>query len=154
MDDGIRGGKLRAASPTAVLDAEDIERERRSAGGNDAVFANDAVLLAAADEFAREEQQRALAAVDQDQLVDGRAATGLRNIHGAAIATANHALGTLLSHSHIAGGETFLEREESTGVLAKGTDDGKNGDVLVGNGIEQPPVPLRSRRRSGRRARC
>src|SRR2546430_6071665 len=46
MDDGIRGGKLRGAGPAPVLDAEDIERQRRRADGNDAVLANDAGLFA------------------------------------------------------------------------------------------------------------
>jgi len=36
-----------------------------------------------------------------------------------------------------------------TGVLAVGADDGEDGDVLVGDGIEQPPIALRSRRESG-----
>jgi hypothetical protein len=74
----------------------------------------------------------------------------LWKVHGAAIATANHALGTLLTDGHVAGGETFLKSEEGTGVLAIGADDGKDGDVLVGDGIEKPPVALRSRSGSGR----
>ena len=150
MNDGPGGTELRAAGPTAVLDAEDLERERRSASGNDAVFADDAILLAAADEFAGEEQQRALAAVDQYQLVDGSTGGGLWKVHGAAIATANHALGTLLTDGHLACGETFLKGEEGTSVLAIGADNGEDGDVLVCDGIEEPPVALSSRSGSGR----
>jgi hypothetical protein len=54
MDDGVGGGEICAGRPAAVLDAEDIERKRLGAGGNDAVLADDAVLFAAADEFAGE----------------------------------------------------------------------------------------------------
>src|SRR5260370_316980 len=71
VDDGIRGGELRAAGPTAVLDAEDVERKRRRTDGDNAILADDAVLLAPADEFAGEEQQRTLAAIDQNKLVNG-----------------------------------------------------------------------------------
>ena len=78
----------------------------------------------------------------------------MRNVYGPAIATANHAIGTLLTDGHLAGGETFLESEKGSGVLAVGADDGEDGDVLIGDGIEEPPVTLRSRRGSGRGARC
>src|SRR5260370_3489687 len=73
MNDGIGSSELRAAGPTAVLDTEDVERERRSADGNDAVLSDNAVLLAAANEFAGEEQKRALAAINENKLVDGSA---------------------------------------------------------------------------------
>src|SRR5260370_30892098 len=73
VDDGIRGGELRAAGPTAVLDAENVKRQRSRADGNDTVLANHAVLLAAADELAGEEQHRTLAAINKNQLVDGSA---------------------------------------------------------------------------------
>src|SRR5437588_9045665 len=109
MDDGIRGGKLRGACPAAVLDAEDVKRKRRRADGNDAILADDAILLAAAHELAGEEQQRAFTAIDQYKLVHGSAGTGLRNIYRPAIATANHVLRTLLTHRYVAVGETFLE---------------------------------------------
>ena len=64
MNDGSGGAELRAAGPAAVLDAKDVERQRRSASGDDAVLADDAVLLAPAYEFAGEEQQGTLAAID------------------------------------------------------------------------------------------
>src|SRR6266852_4262035 len=153
MNDGERGRELRTAGPTAVLDAEDVERERRCASGNDAVLADDAVLLAAADQFAGEEQQRAAAAIDQEKLVDGSAGAGLGNVNGAAVATANHGFGTLLANEHLTVGETLFESEEGAGVLAEGADDGEDGDVLIGGGIKEPPVALGPRRRSGRGAR-
>jgi len=55
----------------------------------------------------------------------------------------------LLTDGHVAGGEAFLKSQEGTGVLAVGADDGEDGDVLVGDGVEQPPIALRSRRESG-----
>jgi hypothetical protein len=56
----------------------------------------------------------------------------------------------LLTDGHLACGETFLKCEERTGVLAVGADDGEDGDVLVCDGIEKPPVALRSRSGSGK----
>jgi len=53
-----------------VLDTENIEGKWVGAGSDDAIFGDDAVLLTAADELAGEEQKRALAAVDQDELID------------------------------------------------------------------------------------
>src|SRR6266481_6341836 len=152
MDDRPSGGELRTAGPSAVLDAEDIERERGRADRNDAVLADDAVLFAAADEFAREQQERALAAIDKNKLVDGSAGW-LRKVNGAAVARALHDLRALLGDSHLAGSESFFEGKEWAGVLALRTDDGKDGDVLVGNGIEEPPFALRTRALSGRRTR-
>src|ERR1700719_4237370 len=53
MHDGLRRGELRAATgPAAVLHAEDVEGQRFGANRHDAVFADDAILLAAAHEFA------------------------------------------------------------------------------------------------------
>src|SRR5260370_23564693 len=63
VDDGIRGGGLRAAGPTAVLDAGGVERKPRRTDGANAILARDPVLLSPADEFAGEEQQRTLAAI-------------------------------------------------------------------------------------------
>src|SRR5260370_6499456 len=125
VDDGIRGGELRAAGPTAVLDAEDFERKRRRADGDDAVLADDAVLLAPADEFAGEEQQRTLAAIDQNKLVDG-SASGLRNVDGPATARASQAFGALLADEHFTSGKSFLQRKEGAGVLVVGADDRKD----------------------------
>ena len=151
MDDGIGGGELCAAGPAAVLDAEYVEGKRRRADGDDAVLADDAVLLATADEFAGEEQKRALAAIDENKLVDGGAGRGLLDINGPAIARACQTFGALLVDERFASGESFLESEEGTGVLAVRTDDGKDGDVLVRDGIEKPPFPLGPRRGNSRR---
>src|SRR2546426_10175746 len=106
MDDGIRGGELRGAGPAAVLHAEDVERKRRRADGNDAVFADDAVLFASADEFTGKEQQRAAAAIDQNKLVDGSAGVVLRRIDRTTVAGALQDLCALLSDGHFAGRET------------------------------------------------
>src|SRR5260370_9914012 len=73
VDDGIRRGELRAAGPTAVLDAEHVKRKRSRADGNDTVLANDAVLLAAPHDPPAHHQHRPLAALHPNQLVDGSA---------------------------------------------------------------------------------
>ena len=118
MDDGIGGGELCAAGPAAVLDAEYVEGKRRRADGDNAVLADDAVLLAAADELAGEEQKRALAAIDENKLVDGGAGRGLLDINGPAIARACQAFGALLTNEDVTGSETFFKSEEKAGVLA------------------------------------
>src|SRR5260370_28190753 len=99
------------------------------------------VLLAPADEFAGEEQQRTLAAIDQNKLVDG-SASGLRSVDGPAIARASQTFGALLPDEHFAGGKSFLESEEETGVLVVRTDYRKNGNVFVSDRIEKPPCVL------------
>jgi len=64
MHDALRCSELRVATgPAAVLDAEHIERQRLCADRHDAILADDAVLLAAADQFAGQKQQRPLAAM-------------------------------------------------------------------------------------------
>src|SRR5207249_10045817 len=98
-----------------MVDAEDAERQRGRAGGNDAVLADDAILFAAADEFAGEKQERAPAAVDENELVDGSAGVVLRNVNGPAIAPANQAFGALLADEDFAGGKTFFEGSERAG---------------------------------------
>src|SRR3989454_12671914 len=118
MHDGFRGSELRAAGPTAVLDTEHVEGKWRSADGDDAVLADDAVLLAAADELAGEEQKRALAAIDENKLVDGGAGRGLLDVNGPAIARACQAFGALLTNEDVTGSETFFKSEEKAGVLA------------------------------------
>ena len=74
-----------AFGPAAVFDAEDGEVDGVGSGGNDAVLGDNAVLLAAGDDLAGEQEQRAVGVVDQDQGVDlvallarrgGRAAAG------------------------------------------------------------------------------
>src|SRR6267142_1243391 len=61
VDDGLRRSELRAATgPAAVLDAKYIERQRFRADRYDAILADNAVLLAAADQFAGQQQQRPL----------------------------------------------------------------------------------------------
>ena len=132
---------MRAARPAAVFDAEDFQRQRRGAGGNNAILADNAVLLAAADKFARQQQQRPLAVIDQHKLIDG-GARGRREVHWAAISAADKPLRSLLVHDHFAGGKSLLKRKEGARVLAIRADYGENRYVFVGNGIEQPPFPF------------
>ena len=123
-----------------MLDAEDIERKRVGAGGNDAVLANDAVLLAAADEFAGEEQEGSFAAIDENELIDARSAGIVwRN---AVAAIAHDADAALFADDNFAGGETFLEGEEMCGVISGTGDDGEDGDVFVSDGVEQAPIAV------------
>jgi len=65
------------------------------------VLADDAVLLAAADEFAGEEKQRTLAAIDENQLIDA----GSRGVIGmnAAVATARESRGAVFADDDFAG---------------------------------------------------
>src|SRR5215469_5670638 len=133
-----------------MLDAKDIQRKRWRAHGYDAVFANDAVLFAATHQFAGKQQKRALAAVDQDKLVD-RSARRLGNVNWAAITTSDHFFGATFSDDNFPGGQTLLQSQKGTGVLSVGSDDRKHGDVFVSNGIEDSPVPFRFGLGRGRR---
>src|SRR5271169_7120433 len=55
MNHGFPGGEcVTAVGPAAVLDAKHIERERLCADRNDAILADDAILLAARNYFAGE----------------------------------------------------------------------------------------------------
>src|SRR5882724_7244340 len=140
MNDGFGGGEIRAGRPAPVLDAEDIERKRVGAGGNDAVLANDAVLLAAADEFAGEEKEGSFAAIDEDELIDaGSAGIVWRN---AVAAIAHDADAALFADDNFAGSETFFEGEEMSGVIGGTRDDGEDADVFVSDGVEQAPVAV------------
>jgi hypothetical protein len=68
------GGTL---SPPAGLDAEDTQVDRICADGNDTIFGDDAVLLAASDYFAGEKKQRPAGVVDEDESVDLISAIGV-----------------------------------------------------------------------------
>src|SRR5919108_88230 len=74
-----------------MFNAEHIERKRRRAHGHDAVLANHAILLPAADKFAGEKQQRLLAAVYQHELIHGSPCR-LRNVNLTAIASTRNFL--------------------------------------------------------------
>src|SRR5579863_6996476 len=79
MNHGFPGREcVSAVGPAAVLDAKDIERQRLRADWNDAVLADDAVLLAARNHFASEQEQRLLAAIHEYELVYLRAAGNQR----------------------------------------------------------------------------
>jgi hypothetical protein len=93
MNHGFRGGECVAgASPAAVLYAKHIERQRLRADWDDAVFADDAILLAAGNYFASEKEQRFLAAIYQDELVHLRATGNHRDGLRDAIARTAHVL--------------------------------------------------------------
>src|SRR5262249_40594947 len=140
MDDGFRGGEIRTGRPTAVLDAEHVQGKRFRTDGNDAIFTNDAVLLAATDEFAGEENEWAPAAIDEDELVDAGRSRELTVAEAAAVA--DHAARTLFADEDFAGSEAFFEGEEVAGVSGISCDDGKDGNVFKGNGIEEPPAAV------------
>src|SRR5260370_879174 len=132
-------------------DAYNIERKRFGANGHDAIFADDAILLAAAHEFAGQQQQRTLAAVDEHELVHRRAAVILRRCSGPNYAAVPHHSGSAaLAYDHLAARESFLERQEAAGVLRGATDVRKNSNVLVSDGIEDAPVAFRTLRSLGR----
>ena len=67
---------IRAAGPTPVLDAKDAERKRLGANRNNAVFPYYSILFASGNHLACKQQQRALAAIDEHQLIHLRAAVG------------------------------------------------------------------------------
>src|SRR5215472_9615876 len=125
-----------------MLDAEDIQRKRGRADWYDAVFANNAVLLATAHQFAGKQQKRAFAAIDQDKLVH-RSAGRLEDRNWPAIAPADHFFGATLTDQDLPGGQTLFQSQKCTGVLSVGSDDRKHGNVFVVDGIEDPPVPFR-----------
>src|ERR1700756_3916025 len=125
-----------------MLDAEDIQRKRWRADRYDAVFANDAVLLATAHQFAGKQQKRAFAAVDQDKLVH-RSAGRLEDRNGPAITPADHFFGATLTDQDFPGGQALFQSQKCTGVLSVRSDDGKHRNVFVKDGIEDPPVPFR-----------
>jgi len=114
---------------------EEVPRRR-----DDAVLADDAVLLAAADKFAGEEKKRALATVDENELIDA----GARGVSWAddAVAASREARGALLANDDFAGGEAFFEREEAAGVRSVASDNGEDTDVFVSDWIEQTPVAI------------
>ena len=117
-----------------MLDAEDIQRKRWRACGHDAVLADDAVLFAAAHKFAREQQQRPLAAVEQHELVHGSPGW-LGNVDWTAIPSAHHLFRAALPHHDFPGRQAFFQSQKGAGVLAKRSDHGKYGNIFVGCGI-------------------
>ena len=140
-----------------MLHAENVERQGIGAGSDDAILGDDAILLAAADEFAGEEKDGALAAIDQHQLVYGSAGVVLLS-RCALVAAARHAFAALFSNKHVARREAVVESHERAGVLGKRTDYWENGYVFVGDGIEKAPIAfgfgLWSRRAGARPDKC
>ena len=85
-----------------MLDAEHIQRKRLGVRRHDAVFGNDAVLLAAAHQFAGKQKKRTLAAVNEDQAVDRSARLILGDGHGANAAVTDNRFATLLANEDAA----------------------------------------------------
>src|SRR5260370_37476099 len=146
VHDGLRRRELRAtARPAAVLHAENIEWQRLGANWHDAVFADNAILLGAADQFSGQQQQRTLAAVDEHELVHGGAAVILRHGNGPNLATvAHHADSPAFADDHSTAREAFFERQKAAGVLRGATNHGKNRNVFVDDWIEDAPIAFRT----------
>ena len=106
------GEGVTAAGPAAVLDAKDIEWQRLRADRDDAVFADDAILLAAGNHFAGEKEQRFLAAIYEDELVHLRAAAGTQHGRFGAIARTAHVL-ALFGDDGLAGRERLRRESRS-----------------------------------------
>src|ERR1700730_4428220 len=102
MHHGLCSTELRTGRPAPMLDAEHVERQWIGAGSNDAVFGDNTVLLAAADELTCKKKDRAVAAINQNKLIHGRAGIVLRRGGWSHIAAARHALGALFTNDHIA----------------------------------------------------
>src|SRR5882757_4528963 len=146
VDDGLRRSELRATpGPATVLDAEYIEWQRFRADRYDAILADNAVLLAAADQFAGQQQQRPLATVDEHKLVHRRAGVVLRRPHHAAVA--HHPGSPALADNDFAPGQAFFQREKAAGVLRGTAYHRKYSNVFVDNRIEDAPIALRLLRR-------
>src|SRR6266851_1036939 len=144
MHDCLRRRELRtAACPAAVLHAEDIERQRFRSNRHDAVFADDAILLAAADQYSGQQQQRTLAAVDEHELVYRGACAVIRDGVNS-IAVAHHADSPALADDHFAARETFFQRQKAAGVLRGAANHRKNRNVFVDDWIEDAPIAFRT----------
>src|SRR6516164_6689681 len=120
-----------------MLNAKHVKRKRIRPRRDDAVLCNDAVLFAPAYEFPSEEQQRSFALIDEHQPVYRSAAAAPGS---AGVAVTDHHLSPFLAHDHFAPREALLEGQEFAGVMALRADYRKNGQVLVTDGVQQPPV--------------
>src|SRR5215467_3421063 len=135
-----------------MLHTKNAERKRLGSDGNDAIFADNAVLLAAAYQFAGEKQQWTLAAIDENELIDVSSARVIRR--GNTVAVADHSGVALLADQNFTRGEAFFEREEMACVARYAGHNGENADVFVSYRSKQAPVTFRFGRfgrRSGTR---
>ena len=140
MNHGFRGGEgVTAAGPAAVLDAKDIERQRLRADGNDAVLADDAILLTAGNHFAGEKQQRFFAAIYEDELVHLRAAAGTHHGRFGAVARTAHVF-ALFGDNCFARSERCIEGFEIGGVGVLRRQHGKDRQRFVGDGFADAPA--------------
>ncbi len=143
MNHGFRGGEgVAAAGPAAVLDAKDIEWQRLRADWNDAVLADDAILLAAGNHFAGEKQQRSLAAIDQHELVYLRAA-GNQRCGFDAISRTAHVI-ALLGDDRFTGSERCIEGFEVRCVRLLRREHREDGERFVGDGFSRVPTGTES----------
>jgi len=135
-----------------MFDAEDVEGKRIGSHRDEAVFADDAVLLATANQFAGQEKQRALAAVDEDELIDGGSGGIARTDNAVATAAiAGHTFGALFADDDFAGGEALVKSEDGVGVMVVRTDYRENGEVFIADRFEETPISgWFARRDSGR----
>src|SRR5467141_3818721 len=144
VHDGLRRGELRAtARPAAVLHAENIEWQRLGANRHDAILADNAILLAAADQFSGQQQQRTLAAVDEHELVYRGACAVIRDGVNS-IAVAHHADSPALADDHVTAREAFFQRQKAAGVLRGAANHGKNRNVFVDDWIEDAQIAFRT----------
>ncbi len=126
-----------------MLDAEDGEIDRVGSGRDDAVFGDDAVLLAAGDDLAGEKEERAFGVVDEDQGVDLVALVARRLCATAGPDEAADVAG--FGDLDLAGFEPLVEREElGTGGLCVGPNDGEEREVAGLDGFEDAEAGLRA----------
>src|ERR1019366_6686856 len=95
--------------PTSGLDAEDTEVDRIALAGHDAIFADDAVLLAASNYLAGEEEQRSFRVIDQDQSIHLRAAHGMDNCRFAGAVTDEATRLPSFSHDNVAAAAALIK---------------------------------------------
>ena len=96
-------------------------------GRHQAVGANHAVLLAAGNDLAGQQQQRAIGVVDQHQAVD----LGARLLMHRRARTHQPLQRALLGDDDRPGLHAFVEGEEARGVVIGAADDGKDGQVAT-----------------------
>ena len=121
-----------SSDPASGLDAEDAEIDGIAFGGNDAVFADDAVLFAAGDDFSGEKEERTLRIVDENKTVHFGAVV----MNWCAVAAYESLHATGFSHDDFPGAKAFVECEEFSSRIVFSCDHGKDRQIAVVDGIE------------------